>query len=112
MWENGRLIDLNTFVPAGSSLQQLVGAFNINDRGEIVGLGVPPGVDPKDVFTLGHVFALIPCADKHGDTEGCEEGGSEDEEPQSRPTVLGPSRQMPSLTLSRRNSQLGVRDRK
>jgi probable HAF family extracellular repeat protein len=74
LWEGGSITDLNTFVPPGSSLQQLVVAFNINDSGEIDGLGVPPGVDPADVFTLGHVFALIPCDNQHDDGEGCEEG--------------------------------------
>jgi probable HAF family extracellular repeat protein len=45
LWEKGSpMIDLNAFVPSGSSLQQLTHAFNINDRGEIYGRGVPPGV--------------------------------------------------------------------
>jgi hypothetical protein len=74
LWENGQLIDLNIFNYQGSGLDQLLLAMNINDSGEIDGLGVPPGVDPADVFTLGHVFALIPCDNKHDDGEGCEEG--------------------------------------
>ena len=72
LWEGGSITDLNTFVPPGSSLQQLVVAFNINDSGEIDGLGVPPGVDPADVFNLGHVFVLIPCDDNHPGVEGCD----------------------------------------
>jgi probable HAF family extracellular repeat protein len=73
LWEDGSITDLNTFVPPGSSLQQLVVALNVNDSGEIDGLGVPPGVDPNDVFTLGHVFALIPC-DEHNRDGDCEDG--------------------------------------
>jgi len=47
------MIDLNAFRPAGSSLQQLTHAFNINDRGERSnGRGVPPGVSPEDVESL------------------------------------------------------------
>jgi probable HAF family extracellular repeat protein len=74
LWEDGQLIDLNIFNRPDSGLQQLLLAMNINDSGEIDGLGVPPGVSPADVFTLGHVFALIPCDDKHDDGERCEDG--------------------------------------
>jgi hypothetical protein len=42
------MVDLNALVPADSSLQ-LAQALNINDRGEILGLGVPPGA-PTDDF--------------------------------------------------------------
>ena len=53
------MIDLNSLIPANSSLH-LTEAFSINDRGEIVGRGVPPGVSFDDVETLGHAFVLIP----------------------------------------------------
>ena len=70
LWESGGpMVDLNTLIPPNSSLQLLV-AVNINDRGEIVGLGVPQGVSPEDKHTHAHVFILIPCA--AGDSEGCE----------------------------------------
>jgi len=60
LWEKGGpMIDLNTFIPASSSLH-LTEAFSINDRGEIMGRGVPPGVSVDDVETLGHAFLLIP----------------------------------------------------
>jgi probable HAF family extracellular repeat protein len=60
LWENGGpMIDLNTRTPADSGLQ-LVYALSINDRGEIAGIGVPPGVSVDDVQTLGHAFLLIP----------------------------------------------------
>jgi hypothetical protein len=53
------MVDLNTLIPAGSSLE-LVYAEHINERGEILGIGVPAGVKRVDVETKGHVFVLIP----------------------------------------------------
>ncbi len=50
-------IDLNSLIPSNSSLE-LVAAENINDRGEIVGVGVPGHCF---VDFCGHVFLLIPC---------------------------------------------------
>lgn len=72
LWENGSLIDLNAFLPPNSSLQELTLASGINGRGEIVGLAVPPGVSPKDQFSLGHAFLLIPCDGNHTNIEGCD----------------------------------------
>jgi probable HAF family extracellular repeat protein len=69
LWENGQIIDLNIFLRPGSSLQQLTDAFGINDRGEIAGLGVPPGC--SDEFACGHAFLLIPCDGDHADADGC-----------------------------------------
>ena len=69
LWEHGRVTDLNLFLPPGTALQQLTDAYNINDRGEIVGLGVPPGCD--DEFACGRIFVLIPCDDESGDSDGC-----------------------------------------
>jgi hypothetical protein len=64
------MIDLNAAVSPKSTLQ-LVTGFNINDRGEILGAGVPPGVPPNtDLF--GHMFLLIPCDEDHPDIEGCD----------------------------------------
>lgn len=71
LWENGSMVDLNTLIPPNSGLQ-LVYAEAINDAGEIVGIGVPPGISPVDVETLGHAFALLPesdyceCPDEQG----------------------------------------------
>lgn len=68
LWDNGTIVDLNALVPAGSPLQ-LVEPEAINDRGEIVGNGVPIGVAPGDINSLAHAFLLIPvCEDG---TEGC-----------------------------------------
>jgi probable HAF family extracellular repeat protein len=68
LWEDGQITDLNIFNYPGSGLDKLLLAYNINDSGEITGLGVPPGVNAADVFTLGHAFVLIPC---EGDDDGC-----------------------------------------
>lgn len=67
LWEKGEMMDLNRFLPTGADLQQLTDAYSINDRGEIVGLGIPPGCD--DEFACGHVFVLTPCQDVT--SEGC-----------------------------------------
>ena len=56
------MVDLNTLIPPDSG-PQLVYAEAINDAGEIVGIGVPPGVSPADVETLGHAYVLIPQSD-------------------------------------------------
>jgi probable HAF family extracellular repeat protein len=64
LWEKGGpMIDLNTLVPANSALH-LAYALCINERGEIVGTGVPPGVSVDDVETLGHAFLLIPLGEE------------------------------------------------
>jgi probable HAF family extracellular repeat protein len=67
LWLSGqRTVDLNAFLAPGSVLVQLTDAYNINDRGEIVGLGLPSGCG--DEFACGRMFVLIPCDD---DSEGC-----------------------------------------
>jgi hypothetical protein len=53
----------STLIPGNSSLH-LVFAERINDRGEISGTGVPPGVSVDDVETLGHAFLLIPVGEE------------------------------------------------
>src|SRR5215469_3262904 len=65
LWENGGpMVDLNTLVPSGSRLQ-LFGAVDINNRGEIVGSGLPANGD-------AHAVLLIPCDENHPDIEGCD----------------------------------------
>jgi probable HAF family extracellular repeat protein len=73
LWENGGpMIDLNTLVAANPSGLTLVCAFNINDRGEITGLGAPPGVVPSGCGNPGqHPFLLIPCGE--GTSQSCED---------------------------------------
>jgi probable HAF family extracellular repeat protein len=69
LWENGRMTDLNTLIPSNSNLQ-LSFAADINDRGEIVGVGVPTGV-PANPDLFGHLFVLIPCDAPHSHEQGC-----------------------------------------
>jgi probable HAF family extracellular repeat protein len=64
LWENGKIVDLNSLISQGSDMQ-LLAADSINNRGEIAGLGVLPNGD-------GHAFLLIPCDDKHPGVEGCD----------------------------------------
>jgi len=70
IWEKGgSMVDLNSLIPANSGLE-LVDADNINERGEIVGVGVPARCFPD---FCGHLFLLIPCT-LH-DSEGCQDNG-------------------------------------
>jgi probable HAF family extracellular repeat protein len=81
LWEeDGPLVDLNSLIPSGSSLQ-LTFAVAINNRGEIAGFGVPSGCAPKDVGICGHAYVLIPCDGDRGYGEGCNDNG------ESRPTT-------------------------
>jgi probable HAF family extracellular repeat protein len=66
LWEHGSAFNLNTLIPPHSSLH-LVYALSINDRGEIAGIGVPPGISVQDVESLGHAFLLIPVGDDEED---------------------------------------------
>jgi probable HAF family extracellular repeat protein len=63
LWENGGpSVDLNTLVSEGPDFQVLI-AYNINERGEIAGTGVPAGCNNID--SCGHLFLLVPCDDRH-----------------------------------------------
>ena len=63
LWEQGGpMVDLNQLVESGSGFQVLI-AYNINDRGEIAGTGVPAGCDNID--TCGHLFLMVPCDENH-----------------------------------------------
>jgi probable HAF family extracellular repeat protein len=61
LWENGGpMIDLNTLIPAGANFQ-LIDAYDINDRGEILVQALPLGEQPMEGIQLGHLALLVPC---------------------------------------------------
>ena len=65
LWENGKMLDLNTLVLPGSELNLYFPTI-INDRGEIAGQGQLPNGDI-------HAFVLIPCEADLTDEEVCDE---------------------------------------
>jgi hypothetical protein len=68
LWEGGGpAVDLIALIPSDSTLE-LVGAININERGEILGVGVPSGAPPTgdSADVIGRLFLLIPCDQKAG----------------------------------------------
>lgn len=72
LWEEGGpMVDLNTLIRAGSSVQ-LTNAFNINERGEILAKAAPLGLTPNDDADLGHLALLIPCDEEHPGVPGCD----------------------------------------
>lgn len=58
------IVDLNSLIAPASDLQ-VVSAFDINERGEIAGIGVLPNGEPRAVL-------LIPCDQEHSGVEGCD----------------------------------------
>jgi probable HAF family extracellular repeat protein len=71
LWEQGSMVNLETLIPANSSLH-LATAGTINDRGEINGIGVPLGIPVGDWVTEGHSFLLIPCDENHPGIAECD----------------------------------------
>ena len=59
LWQKGTIIDLNVFVPKGSGLT-LIGAEEINDHGEIFGIGTLSNGDAR-------AFLLIPVGEADPD---------------------------------------------
>jgi probable HAF family extracellular repeat protein len=73
LWEDGSIVDLNALIPTSANMQ-LVDPLSINDRGEIAGLGLPPGCTLAIGDTVcGHAFVLIPCDTHHSDEGDCGE---------------------------------------
>jgi hypothetical protein len=64
LWEDGKILDLNSVVSAASDLILNEATF-INDRPEISGFGTLANGDT-------HAFALIPCDADHPDVEDCD----------------------------------------
>lgn len=50
LWERGKMTDLNTLIPRGSGWK-LTEAIDINDRGQIVGMGQFRGVEQAFLIT-------------------------------------------------------------
>jgi len=66
LWENGGpMVDLATLVSSDSGISVGNGAFDINNRGEIAGLGT-------DANGKTHAILLIPCDENHPDLEDCD----------------------------------------
>jgi probable HAF family extracellular repeat protein len=109
LWENGQMIDLNVFLPPTSSLQQLTDGYNINDRGEIFGLGLArtnPGC--ADEFACGHVFVLIPCDEESSDSEGCRDADAATQS--SDKNHVAPSAQAPATAAQPNLAPSEMRD--
>jgi len=71
LWENGGpMLDLDKLIAPGSSLK-LSHALAITDRGEIVGIGVPPGCPRSQDDVCGHAYVLVPCAE--AEPHSCDE---------------------------------------
>ncbi|HEV2298864.1 MAG TPA: hypothetical protein VGR72_10140 [Candidatus Acidoferrales bacterium] len=70
LWENGSMVELQSLILPGSDITLScaaceIGAYNINDSGEIVGQGVLSDGNSR-------VVLLIPCDDNHPNVEGCD----------------------------------------
>jgi probable HAF family extracellular repeat protein len=65
LWEDGGpMVDLSTLVSPIPELSPLL-VININDRGEIAGIG-------NDASGNGHAIFLIPCDENHHGVDGCD----------------------------------------
>jgi len=97
LWENGSIIDLNAL--GSPKILRLIEAFAINDRGEIGGIGVPPGCSDFTDAACGHAFVLVPvCADG---TEGCADASLD-------PNVVAQSRASGAMPKSMTAQELAV----
>lgn len=77
LWEDGGpMVDLNTLIPPGASLQ-LTFAVAINNAGEIAGFGLPSTCSPQNIDVCGHAYVLIPCDDEHPNIGGCDYSAAE-----------------------------------
>lgn len=63
LWENGRMIDLNTVFPASSNLY-VVSASNINESGQIAGMAVE--LDGPKGGVIVHAFLATPVSQDLG----------------------------------------------
>jgi probable HAF family extracellular repeat protein len=65
VWQDGIMTDLNKVIQHGFNLG-LIEAFDINNRGEIIGLAA------LDLNDEDHAFLAIPCDEEHASWKGCE----------------------------------------
>ena len=90
LWEDGRMLDLNTLVVANKSGLTLTVGISINDRGEITAQGALPNGDQRAVV-------LIPCDSENSDSEGCEdETATAIRQVPTSNKVFGTMRQLPT----------------
>ena len=101
LWEHGRMIDLNAFVPGSSGLTLNEAVF-INDSGEISGAGTLPNGDQ-------HAFLLIPCGPD--DTEACQDGGQDVNATLRKPPIIARATTADQRNLTRRGMAAGFRAR-
>ena len=87
LWQpSGRAIDLNDFLPTGSDLTLFETHF-VNDRGELVVVGVLPNGDQ-------HIVVMVPCSDS--DSQDCRSARDESATSQrisilnAKPSLLSP----------------------
>jgi probable HAF family extracellular repeat protein len=104
LWDKGSIIDLQAAIPPSSTLQ-LTETFNINERGEIVGRGLPAGCDNLDA--CGHVFLLIPC-DQNG-AQGCENNAGSNPATRSMTTTTTQDPQKTKEFIARWRARLAQR---
>ncbi len=113
LWENGSIVDLQTLVLPGSGITLSscdaceIGAYNINDSGEIAGQGVLSDGNSR-------VILLIPCDENHPNIEGCDYSLVNAAEAQSSaapiPTANGSSTRL-NLTPSEMTDRTRARNR-
>jgi len=107
VWINGTILDLNAAIPPTATLE-LVETDNINDRGEIVGRGLPPSCDNPDL--CGHVFLLIPCDAAGAQSCQSDEGRSDQASPASvKMNATTPDPQKTREFVARLRAQLAQR---
>jgi probable HAF family extracellular repeat protein len=118
LWENGGpSVDLNALIPSNSALQ-LTDAALINESGEIIGGGNPPGCTNNDA--CNHAYVLIPCDKNHPDIQGCDYSliaatPSAQLEPSQNTqlsTPTGTAKLSPGEVMTRVRSMIGSRYRK
>jgi probable HAF family extracellular repeat protein len=82
LWQDVEIIDLNTLVPGPPfSPLYLLCAYDINDRGEIVGQGLTGNGDV-------HAFLAVPCDADHADAPGCRSSSADDANLEANQPVL------------------------